>query len=73
MKVRMTGWCEGFSVVETCNFLVATGKLNLLQAKRACESVLEGKEVVLEVDSEEQRSQVVDSLKSLHVTTAIDW
>jgi len=72
MKVRMTGWREGFSVIETCKMLVATGKFNLLQAKRACESVLEGSQAVLDVDSEDQASKLIQSLEYLHVTSTIE-
>lgn len=72
MKVWMTGWREGFSVIETCKMLVATGNCNLPQAKRACESVLEGGQAVLEVDSVDQASKLVQSLEYMHVTSTIE-
>lgn len=72
MRIKLTGWDVGLSVVETCKFLVANTSLSLLQAKRTCEALLEGKDQVVEIKSDQLGFELVRSLEDLHVSARVE-
>ena len=71
MQIKLEGWHEGFSVVEACKLIVANSSLNLMEAKRMCEALLDGNSQVIVVDSEDQGHELANSLRELQVVVQV--
>ncbi len=73
MQIKLEGWQDGFNVVEACKLIVANSSLNLMEAKRACEALLDGQSQVIVVESEDHGRELADSLSKLHVEVQMDY
>jgi len=72
MRVHLKSWEDGFSVIDTCKMLVASTTLNLFQAKRLCEALLDGEQPFFEIETNELENDLIESLRHLHIKATIE-
>jgi len=51
--------------------LVASTKLNLFQAKRLCEALLDGEQPSFEIETNELGNHLIELLRDLHIKATI--
>jgi hypothetical protein len=72
MQIRLKKTIDGFNVINVVKLLVASTNLTLLEAKQACESLLDGNIVLIDVQPDSRANDLLSDLAACHVDAQVD-